>query len=94
MVEQRPFKAEVVGSTPTDRTRSGDGMDIVLSDKQLEGRLALLERRLTASALKTHTQYQRLFREAVNRNLRPDPATPEDQMVRIEMLGPGFDREV
>lgn len=64
-----------------------------LTDSELLRSLTFLERRYTPEGLKANLAYQTLLRKAIDRNLRLETLTEEQQLVRIEVEGPGFNRE-
>lgn len=60
------------------------------TDKQLLASLTFLERRYTAEVLEEKAAYRQLRKEAIKRGLREENLTPEQQMIRLQLDGPGF----
>lgn len=65
-----------------------------LTDNELLRSLEFLERRYTPEGLKANVVYRTLLRKAIDRNLRLEVLTEQEQLVRIEVEGPGFNREL
>ena len=63
------------------------------NNKSLLQSLTFYERMYTPAGLKANAVYQVLLKEAIDRGLRQEILTPEELAIRVEMEGPGMDRD-
>ena len=63
-----------------------------MKSSDIERNLKFLENRYTSDGLMLMKQYQGLLQEAIRRGIRAENLTPEQQMARLELEGPGFSR--